>query len=147
MSQLSNALSLDESTSLGVRSTVFVTGSRGTGKFSAAVRIARHLQMHCVEVSSQLLPWTLIERIVLQINCFSVLSDTASKTEVLLREQVGKAISCSPCLIVLRHADALSHAETTMDGKEGLFLCLCAYLLNHSLHFRAICSSNITAVY
>jgi len=53
ISQLSNAMSLDEATSLGVRSTVFVTGSRGTGKFSVAVRIARHLRMHPVEVSTQ----------------------------------------------------------------------------------------------
>lgn len=52
ISQLSNAMSLDEAASFGVRSTVFITGSRGTGKFSAAMRIARHLQTHIVEVSS-----------------------------------------------------------------------------------------------
>ncbi|KAG8217400.1 AAA-domain-containing protein [Butyriboletus roseoflavus] len=101
ISQLSNAMSLDEAASLGVRSTVFITGSRGTGKFSAAVRIARHLQMHLVE-----------------INCFNILSDTTAKTEVLLREQVEIAMSCSPCLVVLRHADALNHSATTIVGAE-----------------------------
>ncbi|KAF8553388.1 AAA-domain-containing protein [Imleria badia] len=100
IAQLSNAMSLEEAASLGVRSTVFITGSRGTGKFSVAVRIARHLQVHHVE-----------------INCFNVLSDTTAKTEASVREQVENAISCSPCLVVLRHADVLSHAVTTVDGK------------------------------
>lgn len=58
--------------------------------------------------------------IVLQINCFNVLSDTTAKTEASLREEVENAISCSPCLVVLRHTDALSHAVTPIDGKEGL---------------------------
>jgi peroxin-6 len=119
ITQLSNAMSLDEAASLGVRSTVFITGPRGTGKFSAAVRIARHLQMHYVEVSSRLSTWDLVEMIVLQVNCFNVLSDTSAKTEVSLREEVENAIACSPCLVVLRHADALSHAVTPVDGKEG----------------------------
>jgi len=72
--------------------------------------------------------------IALQINCFNVLSDTTAKTEVSLREQVENAISCSPCLVVLRHADALSHAVTTLDGKEGLpssfVLVLCIQYLH-----------------
>lgn len=126
-------MSLDEAASFGVRSTVFITGSRGTGKFSAAVHIARHLQMHLVEVSSQLSTWVLVKMIALQINCFNALSDTTTKTEVSLREQVETAISCSPCLVVLRHADALSHSETTVDGKEGLFQDHFTYLLY--IHF------------
>ncbi|KAF8448096.1 hypothetical protein L210DRAFT_3501518, partial [Boletus edulis BED1] len=93
---VSNAMSLDEATSLGVRSTVFITGSRGTGKFSAAMHIARLLQMHYVEVSNAI-----------------------SKTEVLLQEQVEIALSCSPCLVVLRHVDALSYVATAVDDKEG----------------------------
>ena len=120
ISQLSNAMSLDEAASLGVGPTVFITGSRGTGKFSAAVRIARQLQMHYVEVSSHLSTWDLVEMIVLQINCFDILSDTTAKTEVSLREEVENAIACSPCVVVLRHVDALSHVVTPVDGKEGL---------------------------
>lgn len=148
ISQLSNAMSLDEAASFGVRSTVFITGSRGTGKFSAAVHIARHLQMHFVEVSSRLSTWVLVNMIVLQINCFDVLSDTTAKTEVALLEQVESAISSSPCLVVLRHADALSHSVTTVDGKEGLFRYLFTYLpCIHFLHSRVIHLSNITAVY
>ncbi|KAG6376029.1 P-loop containing nucleoside triphosphate hydrolase protein [Boletus reticuloceps] len=119
ISQLSNAMSLDEATSLGVRSTVFITGSRGTGKFSAAMHIARLLQMHYVEVSSQQSIWGLTKQIVLQINCFDVLSDAISKTEVSLQEQVEIALSCSPCLVVLRHVDALSYVATAVDDKEG----------------------------
>lgn len=34
---------------------------------------------------------------------------------------MAHAISCSPCLIVLRHAEALSHMANTVDGKEGSF--------------------------
>ncbi|KAH0830459.1 AAA-domain-containing protein [Lanmaoa asiatica] len=118
ISQVSNAMSLDEAEGLGVRSTIFITGSRGTGKFSAAVHIARHLQMHLVEVSSQSSTWDLVKLIPSQINCFEILSDTTAKTEVSLREQVESAISCSPCLVVLRHIDALSNS-VTIDGKEG----------------------------
>lgn len=62
--------------------------------------------------------------IALQINCFDVLSDTTFKTGALLQEQVTNAISCSPCLIVLRHVDALSHSSSTADGQEGLFYYL-----------------------
>lgn len=32
-----------------------------------------------------------------------------------------EAISCSPCLVVLRHVDALGHVVTAGDGKEGSF--------------------------
>ena len=147
ISQLSNAMSLDEAASLGVRSTVFITGSRGTGKFSAAVCIARHLQMHLAEVSSRLPTWNLIKIIALQINCFNILSDTTAKTEDLLREQMEVALSCSPCLVVLRHADALSHSATTIDGGEGSFYYIFASLprihscssVNHPSKITAVC--------
>ncbi|KAG9318351.1 hypothetical protein JVU11DRAFT_441 [Chiua virens] len=100
--QLSNAMSLDETTFLSARPTVFITGGRGTGKFSAALCIAHRLQMHLVE-----------------INCFCSLSDTVVKTESLLREQVETAIACSPCLVVLRHIDALRHTSTAVNANEG----------------------------
>lgn len=140
-------MSLDEAASLGVRSTVFITGSRGTGKFSAAVHIARHLQMHLVEVSGEVFTCGLIKMMALQINCFDILSDTTAKTEVALREQVESAISCSPCLVVLRHASALNYSVTTPDTKEGLFHDLFTYLpYIHHLHFRVINPSKITAM-
>lgn len=63
--------------------------------------------------------------LALQINCFDVLSDTTTKTEISLRERVTSAISCSPCLIVLRHADVLSRSPTAADSREGLNYYLC----------------------
>lgn len=71
--------------------------------------------------------------IILQINCFNVLSDTTAKTEASLREQVESAISSSPCLVILRHVDALTHVETTVDGKEGLFHIFYMYLFVYLL--------------
>ncbi|KIK91652.1 hypothetical protein PAXRUDRAFT_830654 [Paxillus rubicundulus Ve08.2h10] len=90
ISQLSNAMSLEEAPSFGVRATVLVAGSRGAGKFSTAAWISRQLGMHLVE-----------------INCFDIISDSDVKTTASLREYVEGALSCTPCVLVLRHIDAL----------------------------------------
>ncbi|KAF9228544.1 AAA-domain-containing protein [Gyrodon lividus] len=100
ISRLSNAMSLEGASSFDVQATIFVAGARGAGKFSTAIWIARQLRMHLVE-----------------INCFDVISDSDVKTAGLLRERAESAISCAPCVLVLRHIDALN--QLTPNAEPG----------------------------
>ncbi|KIJ17306.1 hypothetical protein PAXINDRAFT_175808 [Paxillus involutus ATCC 200175] len=106
ISQLSNAMSLEEAPRFGVRATVLVAGSRGAGKFSTAAWISRQLGMHLVE-----------------INCFDIISDSDVKTTGLLRQYVEGAFSCTPCILVLRHIDALNQLTQSREpGDESIVL-------------------------
>ncbi|KAF9233934.1 hypothetical protein BU15DRAFT_66162 [Melanogaster broomeanus] len=79
ISQLSNAMSLEEAVNFDLPVAILVAGARGAGKFSTATWIARQLRVHLVE-----------------INCFDIISDNDAKTEGILRECMESAVSCAP---------------------------------------------------
>lgn len=53
----------------------------------------------------------------MQVNCYALIGENDNQTEGTLRARFDKATSCSPCLLVLRHVDALS--QTTQGSEPG----------------------------
>lgn len=92
LAQLSKASSLGQSFDC-LHPSVLIKGARGTGKFTAAARLARQLRLPIVE-----------------FNCFEFLSEADISTHSL-REQLNRASTHSPCVVVLRHIDALSRQK------------------------------------
>ncbi|KAH7889857.1 hypothetical protein F5I97DRAFT_1848016 [Phlebopus sp. FC_14] len=102
LAQLSNAMILAETCDLGPSTSMLITGARGSGKFSTAVQMAQHLRMHLVE-----------------INCYAILSERDDEMVGLVQAQFANAISCAPCVIVLRYLDALLQSTQSLEpGKE-----------------------------
>lgn len=97
---------------------VLLKGARGIGKFTVAAWVAQSLGMHLFEVCTLSLVLNCHFNIVfIQINCYDVIGENDVKTEGTLRARFEKAGSCSPCILVLRHLDAL--AQTTQSPESG----------------------------
>ncbi|KII88818.1 hypothetical protein PLICRDRAFT_42057 [Plicaturopsis crispa FD-325 SS-3] len=79
---------------------ILLKGARGIGKFTVASWVAQRLGMHLLEV-----------------NCYDTVGDSTAKTEGTLRARFEKAASCSPCILVLRHIEAIS--QTTQQAEPG----------------------------
>ncbi|KAF6764934.1 P-loop containing nucleoside triphosphate hydrolase protein [Ephemerocybe angulata] len=76
-----------------------VKGNRGVGKFMTVAWVAHRLGIHLLEV-----------------NCYDLIGETDTKTEATLRVRFDQAVSCSPCIIVLRKLEALSQSTQGNDG-------------------------------
>ncbi|KAF8964138.1 P-loop containing nucleoside triphosphate hydrolase protein [Flammula alnicola] len=75
-------------------------GGRSVGKFTIASWVAHQLGLHLFEV-----------------NCYDILGETDVKTEAILQVRLEQARGCTPCLLVLRHLEALS--QTTQAAEPG----------------------------
>lgn len=53
-----------------------------------------------------------------QLNCFEITGDTEIKTEATLKFRFEQAISCAPCILVLRHIEALANVGDDADSKN-----------------------------
>ncbi|CAG8526342.1 555_t:CDS:10 [Acaulospora morrowiae] len=88
--------------SLNLTCTVLLHGPRGCGKKTIAKWVAERVGVHVYEV-----------------NCFEFAGETDSKTESSLRGKIDKAVTCSPCIFLLRHIDALAKKSATLEtGQE-----------------------------
>ncbi|KAJ2917643.1 hypothetical protein MD484_g2754, partial [Candolleomyces efflorescens] len=76
-----------------------VKGNRGIGKFTTVAWVAHRLGIHLLEV-----------------NCYDLIGETDTKTEATLRVRFDQAVSCSPCIIVLRKLEALAQSTQGNDG-------------------------------
>ncbi|KAG6891139.1 hypothetical protein C0992_010127 [Termitomyces sp. T32_za158] len=84
---------------------MLLKGARGTGKFTIVSWVAERLGMHLLEASA--------------INCYDVIGETDTKTEGTLRARFDKAKTCSPCVLLLRHVEALTQSTQALEpGKE-----------------------------
>ncbi|KAI6111549.1 AAA-domain-containing protein [Pisolithus croceorrhizus] len=99
LSQLSNASSLGGAIKL-IHPSILLKGARGTGKFTAAMRVARRLGLHVVEV-----------------NCYEFLSEGELGMESL-QAWLDDAFDCSPSVIIIRHFHAL-HQLVQRMGEGG----------------------------
>ncbi|KAG0261911.1 peroxisomal assembly protein [Mortierella polycephala] len=92
------------SSKLGLNCTVLLHGARGIGKRTIVNWVADLAGIHIMEV-----------------NCFDIASDTDAKTEVAVRAKFDKAIACGPCVLVLRHIDALARKSVALEtGQEPI---------------------------
>ncbi|KAG0340210.1 peroxisomal assembly protein [Podila humilis] len=92
------------SSKLGLNCTVLLHGARGIGKKTVVGWVGDLAGIHIMEV-----------------NCFDIASDTDAKTEVALRAKFDKAIACGPCILLLRHIDALARKSVALEtGQEPI---------------------------
>lgn len=85
-----------------LQTTILLSSSkRGAGKTTLLHSIAAKLGIH-----------------VLEISCYTILGDTDTKTLGTLRARLERATSISPCVVLLRHVDAIA-GKTESDGKDA----------------------------
>ncbi|KAJ4488270.1 AAA-domain-containing protein [Lentinula aciculospora] len=85
---------------------VLLKGARGIGKYTAASQVARHVGLH-----------------IMEINCYDIIGENDIKTEGLLRARFGNAVTCSPCMLVLRHLEAFAQStQAPENGKEPVIV-------------------------
>lgn len=85
-----------------LNTTILVYSSkRGAGKVSVVQSVASQMGIHIFEVSG-----------------YSILGDTDPKTVGILRGKLDRAAQISPCLVLIKHLDALAK-KSEQDGKEG----------------------------
>ncbi len=92
---------------------ILLKGARGSGKASLARSVAEAHGQHIIE-----------------IDCFTVLGDSAVKTIANLKVAVEKANSCAPAVLLLRHVEALGKKEENQRvGKDSANVSALAALL------------------
>ncbi|KAF9941713.1 peroxisomal assembly protein [Modicella reniformis] len=92
------------SSKLGLNCTVLLHGARGIGKKTVVEWVADLAGIHLMDV-----------------NCFDIASDTDAKTEVAVRAKFDKAVACGPCILLLRHIDALARKSVALEtGQEPI---------------------------
>ncbi|KAL0947238.1 hypothetical protein HGRIS_013359 [Hohenbuehelia grisea] len=99
---LVTATSVERAVDYNLNLSILLNGPRGSGKVTVANWVAQRLGFH-----------------LLEINCFNLLGESEVKTEGVLRARFDKAIQCAPCLLVLRHLEALAQTSQVLEsGKE-----------------------------
>jgi len=92
------------SSKLGLNCTVLLHGARGIGKKTVVEWVANLAGIHLMDV-----------------NCFDIASDTDAKTEVAMRAKFDRAVTCGPCILLLRHIDALARKSVALEtGQEPI---------------------------
>ncbi|KAH0584181.1 hypothetical protein H2248_009739 [Termitomyces sp. 'cryptogamus'] len=100
--QFMSATSAQQAMDYKLDLSALLKGARGIGKFTVASWVAERLGMH-----------------LLEINCYDVIGETDTKTEGTLRARFDKAKTCSPCVLLLRHIEALAQTTQALEpGKE-----------------------------
>lgn len=61
------------------------------------------------------------------MDCFDLLGDTENKTELQLKNRIEKAITCSPCILLLRNLDALAQKSQALESGQGNIAILLLY--------------------
>lgn len=84
-----------------LHATLLMTSSkRGAGKFTVLNSIAAELGIH-----------------VMELDCFQMIGDSDAKTVGTLKARLDRACQIAPCLVVLRHLDAIAK-KSQQDGRD-----------------------------
>ncbi|KAG6878747.1 hypothetical protein C0993_008046 [Termitomyces sp. T159_Od127] len=117
--QFMSATSAQQAMDYRLDMSMLLKGARGIGKFTIASWVAERLGMHLLEASVVSLPFLSSINLENQINCYDVIGETDTKTEGTLRARFDKAKTCSPCVLLLRHVEALTQSTQALEpGKE-----------------------------
>jgi len=98
--------------------TFLLQGVRGVGKFTVTRWVAQDLGLHLNEASLQLFSRLYLLYINKQVDCYELLEETEASTEATLRVRFEQASRMTPCLLVLRHLEALSQT-TQSQGRDA----------------------------
>lgn len=99
---------------------VLLQGVRGIGKMSTIRAVAQQLGLHILEVCFVINPGLVLQMLnLLQVNCYRLIGENDVQTEGTLRVRFEKAAACAPCILVLRHIDALSQSTQTSEAAKG----------------------------
>ncbi|EGN96022.1 hypothetical protein SERLA73DRAFT_76019 [Serpula lacrymans var. lacrymans S7.3] len=98
--KLSNASTIREAIDYGLSLSFLLKGNRGVGKFTVAAWLAQKIGLQLYE-----------------INCFDTVGETDVLTAGTLSARMERVASCAPCILVLRHVDALTKA--TQSGEPA----------------------------
>ncbi|KND01806.1 AAA family ATPase peroxin 6 [Spizellomyces punctatus DAOM BR117] len=90
------------SLALGLNCTVLLHGPRGAGKRTLIYAVAEDLGIHLLEV-----------------NAYDIIGDTDAKTESFLQIQFEKAAATAPCVLIIRHVDALAKKPGAAAAEPG----------------------------
>lgn len=55
----------------------------------------------------------------LKLDCYELLGDTDTKTEGNLAARFDRAASCTPCILLLRHIEALARKSQVLETGQG----------------------------
>lgn len=85
-----------------LHTTILLSSSkRGAGKVTVAKSIAESMGIHVFEISG-----------------YNILGDTDAKTVGILKARMERAATIEPCMILIKHLDALAK-KSEQDGKES----------------------------
>lgn len=85
-----------------LQTTILIHSSkRGTGKATLVKSVAGEMGIHCFEV-----------------DCYSIIGDNDAKTIGTLRARLDRAANIAPCIVLLRHIDAIAK-KSEQDGGDG----------------------------
>lgn len=56
------------------------------------------------------------------MNCYEIFGESDMKTEGILRARFEQAISCSPCVLVIRHVDAFVQSTQPIEPGKGEYI-------------------------
>ncbi|KAF8163058.1 P-loop containing nucleoside triphosphate hydrolase protein [Crassisporium funariophilum] len=104
---LSSAALAQRAVDYNLNLSFLLKGSRGIGKFSVASWVAQRLGLN-----------------LLEIDCYDILGETDVKTEAMIQVRFEQAKACTPCLVVLRHLEALMQTTQAPDAKKAVVTAL-----------------------
>ena len=103
---------------------VLLTGPRGVGKSTMVKSITNKLGIHLFEVGDELSLKGQADIPLHQVDCFTVLQENSTRTEGSLRGAFSQAANCSPCVLLLRHLEALMHIAQVPDLTQGAMIAI-----------------------
>ncbi len=98
--------------------TFLLHGVRGVGKFTVTSWVAQDLGLHLNEASLQSFFCLYLLYTNKQVDCYELLEETDTRTEATLQVRFEQASRMTPCLLVLRHLEALSQT-TQSQGRDA----------------------------
>lgn len=119
------ASSMKHTTDLNINLTVLLKGAKGSGKATLVRQVSQLSGFHLLEVSF-LSPDIQTGRLLtpllcasLKLDCYELLGDTDTKTEGNLAARFDRAASCTPCILLLRHIEALARKSQVLETGQG----------------------------
>lgn len=88
--------------SLHLSLSILLKGAKGSGKATLARSAAAHAGFH-----------------VFELDCFDLIGETDTKTEGNLAARFERATQCTPCVLLLRHMEALARKSQTVETGQG----------------------------